>query len=323
MTNSFAALVSMTLALPVGAWKWNKKNASGAVCHHSFDAPFGTNCPATTWVDAMVAADPAAGKTFMDVGCNKGNTAIKWMERWDMSDFWSTQKWMDFYKQRGANTDVCAVSPKVTKAVKDASSTGKPIGICVEPMKANLDILRDASNSLGFGSTEFGAFHIVQAAVMDKATPGQKVEFPDGLPGQENLGLQNSLVESQVPVKTVDGIVTELSIQKIDILLVDTEGADPAVLRGASNTLKSVRYLEFEVHRDLARTVWGDTTLRSVVDELDIQGFECYWAGNNAQLLSIKNCWDDKFERGTWANVVCVKRGDVWAGVLQDRKSVV
>merc|ERR1740138_560257 len=143
---------------------------------------------------------------------------------------------------------------------------------------------------------------------MDTAAPNQTVAFPDGLPGQEDLGIR-SFAQIDVPVKTVDGLVAEIGLPRVDILLVDTEGADPAVLRGATNALKSVRYLEFEVHRDLQQTAWSTTTLSSVVQDLDKQGFECYWAGNDAKLLNMNKCWSANFERGTWANAACVKRG--------------
>lgn len=314
---SFMAFVSMKLMMTAGAYKFTDR----AVCHHSFKAPQGTNCPKADWVDAMVAADPRPGKTFMDVGCNKGNSAIKWMERWDMSGFWSAEKWEGKIWSHGAMPNSCSgdfgnFTAKVFKAVK-TDGPGKPIGICVEPMKSTIDLLHSTSDSLGYGSTQFGDFRIVQAAVTDEQAAAGKIgHFRDAEPGTEWFGLHN-FIQSDVPLKTVDGIMAENGIEKIDILLVDTEGGDPAVLRGAAKTLKSVRYLEFEVHRDLQGSSWSATSLLSVVDELDKQGFECYWAGNNGQVLNIKQCWNDSFERGTWANAACVKRGDIWEGVLK------
>lgn len=314
----------------------------------------------------------------MDIGCNKGNNAIKLMERWDLSanHFWSTAKWMHFLANNlhtggyacPASPDVdttatCAVgwgctcqgfsdcfgtdhlkglwgtaSPdaqvwwhkrKCTTSPTGAScpaavnasthalahSSDKPTGICVEPMRANVKLLNQASAGLGYGAqTAHGSFHVVQAAIMNKADTNQTVEFPDGDPGLETAGLPAFF---PVPVKTVDMLKADFALSRIDILTIDTEGADPYVLQGSLKTLPTVRYLQFEVHRDLKQTAWGKITLRSIVTMLDQQGFDCYWAGNNGNLLSMNNCWSPKFEIGTWANAACAKRGDIWSEVLK------
>jgi len=303
-------------------------NAPGVTCHNSFDAPYGTNCPKTLWVDAMVKADPAPGKIIMDIGCNKGQSAVKWMQRWDMQGFWNAKSWMQQLEQRHAATFNCPESPDIralaTQFFKPEASKQQvevPTGICVEPMKANIDLLRGVGKALGYDSAKGkGSFHIVHAACMDKAKSNQTIPFPNGAPGQEDLGVQNNkgvVATVDVPLKTADGLVAELGLPRVDVLLVDTEGADPAVLRGATETLKHVRYLEFEVHRDLWQTEWV-VSLDSVVTDLDQKGFACYWAGNNGQLLSMNECWrSPAFERRTWANAACVKRGDVWDKVLQ------
>lgn len=293
-------------------------------CSPTFDAPYGTNCPHTVWVDAMVAADPTPGKVIMDIGCNKGNSAMKWMERWDMSGFWSTSKWMDFYSQRGVANYACpGATPHVGKLAREVTPHGDktlvPKGLCVEPMQINVDLLLQARKTLGYEpnqTTAHGAFHVVQAAVLDKAGANETILFPDGYAGQEDVGLQ-SFHETEVPLKTVDGIVHEYDLPRVDILLVDTEGADPAVIRGASKALSSVRYLEFEVHRDLEKTEWSKVMLGEVVHELDQVGFACYWTGNNGRLLSMNKCWSPYFERGAWSNAACVKRNDVWYKVLE------
>lgn len=301
-------------------------------CRSSIDAPYGTNCPRTAWVDAMVIADAAPGKVIVDVGCNKGDSLMRWMERWDMSAFWSTEKWVRYYASRCVTHYACpwpsnsstplttARQGKRTSQTRAAGS-GKPLplGVCVEPMPANVNLLRGAVAQLGYKPSETreqGALHIVQAAVLDVSN--KTIGFPSGFAGQDDLGVHSTRVANvPVLVKTVDGIVAELDISRVDVLLVDTEGADPAVLRGAAGTLRSVRYLEFEVHRDLVGTEWEKTTLASVVHELDALNFECFWAGNNGKLLSMNACWADHFELGTWANAACVKRGDVWQKVLQ------
>jgi FkbM family methyltransferase len=50
-------------------------------------------------------------------------------------------------------------------------------------------------------------------------------------------------LEGEVPVRTVDSICSELDIQQLDLLKVDTEGYDFHVLRGASNMISEQRVL--------------------------------------------------------------------------------
>lgn len=299
-------------------------------CPQHFNAPKGTECPWPVWVDAMVEADPNPDKVIMVVGCNKGDDAIKWMERFDLHNFYSAEKWIKTMDKQTPNLQkVCGSSAEWAKPFQHGfnyktavqvnaqqKTTAKPVSVCVEAAKANIDQLHETSAAMGYGSTEFGSFHIIESAVVDKAAPGQTMEFPHGSKGQENLGV--SLVQrDEVPVKTVDGIAKDLSLPKVDVLLIDTEGADPLVLKGAASTLASVRYLEFEVHRDLKNTAWSKTSLRSVVTELDSQGFDCYWAGNEGKLMMINRCFQEHFENGEWANAACVKRSDPWAEALQ------
>eukprot|EP00913_Durusdinium_trenchii_P033105 g30995.t1 len=90
------------------------------------------------------------------------------------------------------------------------------------------------------------AFQIIHGAASDSAAPGATVEFPNGNAGKKSgrMVLDGAKVKGntvQVPLTTVDALVRDLKLSKVDILIIDTEGADPAVLRGAAKTLGSVR----------------------------------------------------------------------------------
>ena len=45
-----------------------------------------------------------------------------------------------------------------------------------------------------------------------------------------------------MPKETVDTLVEKLKLPRVDALLVDTEGADPAVLKGSQKTLLSATW---------------------------------------------------------------------------------
>jgi len=302
-----------------------------------------TDCPEDVWVDAMVEADPSPDKIIMDVGCNKGDDSISWLERWDPSPhgFWNTSRWRNYYdevliqplpdQKAGwfqSRLSHCLPFRPVSRpatvrqlALQSKTVGQSPIAVCIEPQKENVELLHNASSTFGYGSTKYGSLKIVQAALTDHADLNETIEFPNGMPGQENLGLSSNMwgrYSSSVKLLTVDNLVKQMNLPRVDILKIDTEGWDPAVLLGASSTLSSVRYLEFEVHRDLKKTPWHSTKLKLVIDKLhDEKEFECYWAGQNGRLLSINRCWRETFEKGFWGNAACVKRTDKWASVLQ------
>ena len=83
-------------------------------------------------------------------------------------------------------------------------------------------------------------------------------------PGSATLYLRNSVTHSlqadwhtdldagagseQVPVTTLDGECARRGIQAVDLLKIDTEGAETLVLRGASRILRRTRYVVLEYH---------------------------------------------------------------------------
>lgn len=168
-------------------------------------------------------------------------------------------------------------------------------------------------------------FQIIFAAASDTVeSHWDTVEFPDGPAGLETAGLDGKVGKlrsksrtTPVPLTTVDTLVHDLKLPKVDILIIDAEGADPAVLQGAEKTLNSVRYMMFETHRWQTGTHWEKTTILHVLRRLNGYGFECYWAGNNGKLYSITSCYTEEFEESHWGNIVCVKRQDVWFSIME------
>eukprot|EP00928_Gymnodinium_smaydae_P094774 TRINITY_DN8014_c0_g3_i1.p1 TRINITY_DN8014_c0_g3~~TRINITY_DN8014_c0_g3_i1.p1 ORF type:complete len:371 (+),score=40.72 TRINITY_DN8014_c0_g3_i1:71-1114(+) len=289
--------------------------------------PHGTNCPDDKWVDEMVRIDPSPSKTILNIGCNKGNDAVRWMEIFDTSpnNFWKQDRWISSVDAAVLSAEgrgyVCKPSNGYVTAAQVETRTneeGGPTVVCVEPAPQTFQLLHNTSVALGYAAnSKYGSLKLVQAAMTSSAVPGEMLPFPNVAAGIEAGSLRGEEGQStvDVPAKTVDGLVEELKLQTPDVMLIDTEGYDAEVLKGAKKTLAKVRYLEFEVHRDLYP--WSKTQLKTVVDELDGQDFDCFWAGNNAKLTHIKKSWNDDFERPVWANVACVKRGDKWAAALE------
>ena len=147
-----------------------------------------------------------------------------------------------------------SLNPRIPKPPKFESTKG-PRAVCIEGLISTCNALNVSRSELGFDAPDSasGILHIVNAAVSDQALPGQTVQFLDVMPGSE-MGVMVAPKDKRptvsVPLATVDGIVAQLQLPRVDILLVDTEGADPLVLRGANKSLDSVRYIMFETHRD-------------------------------------------------------------------------
>jgi hypothetical protein len=101
----------------------------------------------------------------------------------------------------------------------------------------------------------------------------------------------------------------------VDYLLIDTEGHESVVLQGALQTLrmKKVKMIVFEYHRV---GMWAYTRVGAVVDQLDTEGYDCYWMGVN-RLWPITGCYTAKMEFHNWANVACFLRGHAYHNVAQ------
>lgn len=105
----------------------------------------------------------------------------------------------------------------------------------------------------------------------------------------------------------------------IDILKIDTEGNDPLVLQGAMSILRemTVRILQFEYHQDCP---WPKYELKTIMKSLWKHGYSCFFAGSSGLWPISGHYWVDDYEFHRWANVVCVRRGDIWADIMHSQR---
>ena len=141
----------------------------------------------------------------------------------------------------GANLGVFA-----TRAARRVGPTGRVIA--VEPHPDNFRRLSGNAARNGLAWLE-----CVQAAAGDRE--GQIPLFV------HERGINHSIVRGSgksvmVPLRTVDGLVRERGLKRVDFLKIDIEGAVPAALRGASETLKRFRPL-ISLERDSAEESEG------------------------------------------------------------------
>jgi len=88
-----------------------------------------------------------------------------------------------------------------------------------------------------------------------------------GLSRQFQCNFKVSTIE-EVPVNTLDNILSNLNIKEVDILKIDVEGSELYVLKGAKKTLENTKRVIMEVHNttDLCTT-------DKIVEELKRNGF--------------------------------------------------
>ncbi|CAE7265399.1 unnamed protein product [Symbiodinium natans] len=288
-----------------------------------------TNCPQEDdWVAHLLAHDTRpvdANTVFLDVGCNTGADAVKYLDLWGRSPG-IFQAWHEGLKGEGAIRAGSCQNNQSTWPQRAASSSMNPTVICVEPMSANVEVMRALHRRVLNSSS---AFEIIHAAVSDHVGVA---DFPSGQVGTEDFGLDvaspvdpagnaREIETVEINVTSVDTLMASRGLSRVDVLSVDTEGHDPLVLVGASKALKTVRLLFFEVHQDLTGSPWSRTSLLSVAETLDDFDLDCFWAGNNGKLQKITGCWTMQDESThspiPWANILCVRRGDEWHGALQ------
>lgn len=201
----------------------------------------------------------------------------------------------------------------------------------VEPQPSNVELLRGLAGWVrglppppGGGAPPVVVVHPLGAS----AAPGVGL-FEERGPGDEGSSLGNSnrgggaLVEARLT--TVDEL-WGADRGPLDVLAIDAEGHDPAVLAGAAATLPATRLVRFEYH---SLGLWGSrrgggddgappASLRGVTASLEAAGFTCFLEWEDTLLQLTAGCWDGAFEFRGWANVLCANRRDAgWHEALQ------
>jgi len=161
-------------------------------------------------------------------------------------DIFIKQVYERFYKLKEGDivVDVGAnVGMFTVKAALSVGDKGKVVSI--EPIEENFELLKK--------NVEF--HNLVNVQIIRKALGsrrGKTTMLKSLLSGTHQLkGLKNPefpIEEVDVEVDTLDNIVKELSINKIDLLKIDVEGAELEVLKGAEESLKITRNIAMELH---------------------------------------------------------------------------
>ena len=105
----------------------------------------------------------------------------------------------------------------------------------------------------------------------------------------------------------------------IDILVIDTEGQDPRIIKGTLELLKkqNVRILVFEYDQECP---WASYPLEAIVDYLDNLKYDCYFVGVNRLWKITGSAWHPFFEIRYRSNVLCSLKDDYWWRIIDNLK---
>jgi FkbM family methyltransferase len=206
---------------------------------------------------------------------------------------------------------------------KDESTehmTKRPtVGYCIEPMKANYDLLVSSFRTTGYNKD----IRLIQAAV--SSTTGM-AKFPITRIGDETAGLDTpgqrdrskTVQFDDVKIITLDDYFDNSALPNdhvIDWLSIDTEGNDARVIIGATNLFlnEKIRAFEFEYHKV---GHWQNSSLEDLIDQIDHFGFDCYWEFNSGMLTRITGCWDHSYNERGHSNIACAHRKSLLAPIM-------
>jgi FkbM family methyltransferase len=142
-------------------------------------------------------------------------------------------------------------------AARQVGSSGRVLAL--EPDPDNRSVLERIIRKSGFTNIEvipLGLWDSVTSLSLDAAGVAST--------------LSSSISENKIPVTSLDDLLNDLDLEKIDVLKMDIEGAELPALRGATKTLRSCRYVCVASYH----VVEGEPTAERVEKILQETGFE-------------------------------------------------
>jgi FkbM family methyltransferase len=270
-------------------------------------------CYAKDYIEKLYLADlnipHRQNKLFFDIGANKGYDIALWLSVWE-PNIGINPKSLYNYLVRFAGINDCGSCPDCNDAVMINESRNDYLNTTLEihafePIESTCNALRQVRSSFNISG-----LHIHQVAISNRTGVENIVKC---LGGKEGCGLMGAGREEpndgyfQVQTITLDDFVEQNKIkQQIDLLKIDTEGAEPLVFQGAKKVLsqEQIRILIFE---NQGNGAWGTNSLLEVIESLNSYGLTCYMIGKTG-IARLTKCWSPMFDVRKWSNVLCVHR---------------
>lgn len=261
-------------------------------------------------------------RTFIDIGSNKGYTAVRFFMLWDPHGHSLTPR--TWQNKTGFECGACADCQESTQAFIQSSPCSDPPEFfkTSDPNKRSglLDLGIHACSKI-FKSDPIRVFSFdgnkeLVDMVNENIDPHFKHTWkvthrafqhrcgPSGTIRFHSNGELGSIARGpgteEVPCDTVDSMVERNELDHVDILKIDTEGFDGHVIAGAYNTIAKTTVILFEYH-----TLWPEGQIDRTLYDLESNGYECYREGKN-YLVKLTGCSSETVLEPSWSNIYCI-----------------
>lgn len=173
--------------------------------------------------------------------------------------------------------------------------------IAFEPCSENFPFL-----SYNLSPKKFQNVEIYNLAIGEKNSEG----FLHISPGHSNhsliSGYTETMGEERVIVKTLDSIIIDLGIQKIDLVKIDVEGGELSVLRGMQNTIKRFPDIKILMEYNVIALQSGNITPQNLLSLISDLGLIPMRVGEGGELFQEFEI----FDQNTF-NILCLPRTSV------------
>ena len=273
-----------------------------------------SNCPSVRWMDALLPAltPSTRGATMINVGANKGYDVRDFFERYDQAAAPSGDRWLRALLKNNVTSQPCGACGACGNRIGRHSGRAQAAtAIAVEAEPQNAKVLKRLFKT--FGLEKRGA-KVVHAAAGDGMGPAManvamSKEIGDERGGVVHDGSKGASAIVEVKTTTIDELVSRYDLGFVDWCLIDAEGHDHAILRGAEASIKQkrLRVIAFEYGAQWCKPGRGGgcVPLQPTIAFLAAYDYRCWWLGNAGRVAPVSaHCRDISTRR--WSNIACV-----------------
>mmetsp|Transcript_37651 Transcript_37651/g.118658 ORF Transcript_37651/g.118658 Transcript_37651/m.118658 type:complete len:343 (-) Transcript_37651:6132-7160(-) len=266
-----------------------------------------SSCPNTKWLQSLAAFKKDGAHIFFDVGCNKGYESINLFSTWQPRSNISPSRLHSVLQRRKVEKPCgnCNDCRDQRRKHRPQNVHQLPFVHCFEPNGRLVDVLQEAADKLlpGHDRRNWLIHHTAVSNTTNLVRFKRRCQNEKCSIVQDSSSIKDSYFVNST---TIDSVLSDYDIKFVDIMKIDAEGYDPAVLLGAHNALSAGAFgvVQFEYH---GIGLWKTATLKNVIESMDGQGYTCFFDGRR-HLTRITGCWSPHFEFHDWSNVVCGNR---------------
>lgn len=292
---------------------WNRDCISSCTNH---SVGLFSNCPSSLWLDLLSPRllELSAAPSMLNVGANKGHDLRSFIERFDASWRVSSSRWARSLVKHNATKQLCGACGACGELPRWRAPSNVRVGtvLAVEAEPKNAALLRKLVWTHTSRAHNVRVLHAVAtgpaARTMAFVPIVQEAGTETARPVEGRSDAESEEVTS-VRTATVDQLLASHGLQTVDICLIDVEGHDHAVLRGAEGALRtrSLRVVVFEYSGLWCFRQPDNACIRlePLITFLDSFAYACWWLGNSGDVARIDPTCEDVSTR-RWSNIGCV-----------------